>query len=142
MSTLETGRGTGSSGGEGRLPHNTAEFLARHIIGTVCARVLKLTLAQPGDIFEISGIDMLLKSTTNNGWVTSATSFVTLENSADESTISKANSTDPKFRVVDRNHRVAALTFVDERDPADTIFDVQVYRALGERAECVIATSE
>lgn len=142
MSTTNTEGRTGSSPEGGRRPHNTAELLAGHLIGTFRARVSKLTLTTAGRALQEAGVDTLLKSITDDGWVTSATPVVTLEHAADEGILSDANSTDLTFRIIDGNHRVAALKRLDEKNATDSIIDVQVHRALGERAERIIATSE
>lgn len=143
FSNKDTAVGEGSrSAQQGSRPENTAALLASHFIGTFRASVSKLILSTAGRSLQEEGVDTLLKSITQDGWVTSVTPVVTLEDASYAEILTRENSIDLKFRVVDGNHRVAALKRVDERDGSNTVIDVQVYRTLEERTERIIASRE
>ena len=136
-----SGRQSGSTPQESR-PQNIAALLAGHFIGVYRASVSKLILSTAGRSLQETGVNAILSSISQDGWITSATPVVTVEKSSDEAILNEGNSIDLKFRVVDGTHRVAALKRVDERNGTDTVIDVQVHRKLEERAERIIATRE
>ena len=111
-------------------------------VGTFEVPVSKLVLTNMGRSLRDAGVKQLRKSMEQDGWLSHSMPIVTLVHNGSEHAITQDNARNFDYRVVDENHRVAALRSLDEQRGIDSIIFVRVHRNLGERIERILADRE
>ena len=113
-------------------------------LGTFEASVSKLKLTTLGRPLREAGVKKMLSSIEEDGWITHSHPVVVLSRPSDEKRLYKDETRDIHFRVLDGNHRVAALARRDKNRGGndDTVITVSVYRPLADNLERIIADRE
>ena len=119
-------------------------LLQSTFLGLFEVAVSKLKLTTMGRPLREAGVKKMLSSIEEDGWIGSSPPVVILHNASDEKNIGKDNARDMVFRVLDGNHRIAALAMRDEKrgGKEDTIIRVCVHRALPDNVQRIIADHE
>ena len=102
----------------------------------------QLRLTTMGRQLRLAGVQKILKSLDEDGWIAFSMPIATLVNKADEDVITEDNAADLDYRVIDGNHRVAVLLKRDETRKTSTNISVRVHKTMGNRAERIVADRE
>lgn len=105
-------------------------LLQSTFVGLFEVSVSKLKLTTMGRPLREAGVVKILSSIEEDGWIAVSHPVVVLHNESDEKNIDEQNARDMTFRVLDGNHRVAALARRDQirGGNEDTIITVSVHR--------------
>ena len=133
---------TPDSGDEKRM--GMGLLLQSTFVGLFEVSVSKLKLTTMGRPLREAGVVKILSSIEEDGWIAVSHPVVVLHNESDEKNIDEQNARDMTFRVLDGNHRVAALARRDQNRGGndDTIITVPVHRPLSDHAQRIIADRE
>ena len=120
-------------------------------IGTFNVPLSKLRLTATGRPLREAGVQKMMKSIKDDGWLTSSMSIVVVLNNEDCQNITTANACTIYYGVLDGNHRVEALVrrdrafeeaHNDEGLTQDTTIAVRVHRRIGKNQERILADRE
>lgn len=119
-------------------------LLQSTFLGAFEVVISKLKLTTMGRPLREAGVKKMLSSIEEGGWIRSSTPVVILRNASDEKIIDKDNARDMTFRVLDGNHRVAALAMREKKrgGKEEPIITVSVHRSLPDNVQRIIADRE
>ena len=114
-------------------------MLSGSFIGTFKTRVSQVQHTSSGRELRRAGIELLCQSIKETGWLKDSIPVATLVDSTQERVIKEASVMDILLRLVDGNHRIAALRAIDDEGGTDSEVLVSVYSRFETSMERAIA---